>query len=110
MSPIREPVHPADSAAQLIAEVFRRHGHTRRLTRDQIADIAREMGLEPPADRDVMDAIVRAVGEPVRWTDFSQDVATALFDAARTRQPLAVAGTGHMPSVLFVPIVLERSW
>jgi hypothetical protein len=109
MSQIREALQPADYAAELIREVFRRHGHTRRLTPELLAEAATALGLEPPANRDVTTAVRRAVAEPVRWTDSNQAVAAALFEVFHARMPLAVAAEAHLPSILFVPVVLQRA-
>ncbi|WP_435058421.1 hypothetical protein [Streptomyces sp. bgisy060] len=107
MSQLNETHRPADYAAALIREAFRRGGHVPRFTAAQVAAAAQALGLQPPADESVVDAVVGAVTEPVRWEDSNQDVANAVFGAADTLMPFAVAGTPGKPSVLMVPVALE---
>ncbi|WP_098894229.1 hypothetical protein [Streptomyces sp. t99] len=107
MSQLNEALEPADHAARLIREVFRRGGHVPRLTAAQVAAAAQALGMEPPADKDVVDAVIGAVTEPVRWEDGNQDIAEAVFGAADSLMPFAVEGVLGKPTVLMVPVVLE---
>ncbi|MDJ0466094.1 hypothetical protein [Streptomyces sp. H27-C3] len=107
MSQPSEASRPADYAALLIREAFRRGGHVPKLSADQVAAVAQALGLEPPANEDVFDAVVGAVTEPVRWEDCNQDVANAVFGAADSLMPFAVEGAPGKRSVLMVPVVLE---
>jgi hypothetical protein len=107
VSQLNEAHRPADYAARLIREVFRRGGHVPKLTTAQIAAVAQALGLEPPTTDDVVDAVIGAVTEPVRWEDCNQDVANAVFGAADSLMPFAVEGAAGKRSVLMVPVVLE---
>jgi hypothetical protein len=107
VSQLNEAPRPADYAARLIREVFRRGGHVPTLTGAQVAAVAQALGLEPPADKDVVDAVIGAVTEPVRWEDCNQDIAEAVFSATDSLMPFTVEGVLGKPSVLMVPVVLE---
>ncbi|MEV7681432.1 hypothetical protein AB0O64_23200 [Streptomyces sp. NPDC088341] len=107
MSQLNEAPRPTDYAARLIREIFRRGGHVPKLTAAQVAAAAQALDLEPPADKDVVDAVIGAVTEPVRWEDCNQDIADAVFGAADSLMPFAVEGVLGKPSVLMVPVVLE---
>ncbi|MFH8295076.1 hypothetical protein [Streptomyces sp. NPDC018059] len=108
MSQLDETHRPTDYAAALIREAFRRRGYTPRLTATQVADLAQELGLQPPANADVIDAVIGAITEPVRWEDSNQDIANTVFDATEDLLPFAVEGPPGRPSVLMVPVVLEN--
>ncbi|WP_282792968.1 hypothetical protein [Streptomyces sp. CC224B] len=107
MSQLNEIPRPADYAAALIRATFRRGGHVSKLTATQVAATAQVLGLEPPATEDVVDAVIGAITEPVRWEDCNQDVAEALFGAADSLLPFAVEGAPGKPSVLMIPVVLD---
>ncbi|MFJ9239783.1 hypothetical protein ACIRJ3_32950 [Streptomyces anulatus] len=106
MSQLNEARQPADSAAWLIREVFRQGGHVPKLTGAQVAAAAQALGLEPAANEDVVDAVIGAVTEPVRWEDGNQEIAEAVFGAAERLMPFVVEGVLGKPSVLMVPVVL----
>ncbi|MFB7544976.1 MULTISPECIES: hypothetical protein [Streptomyces] len=106
MSQLNEAPRPADHAARLIREVFRHGGHVPEVTADQVVAAAKALDLEPPVGEDVVDAVIRAVTEPVRWEDCNQDIADAVLDAARDLMPFAVEGVLGKPSVVMVPVVL----
>ncbi|MFJ1837953.1 hypothetical protein ACIOJ9_29290 [Streptomyces sp. NPDC088175] len=106
MSQLNESNPPADYVARLILEVFRRSGHVPKLTAAQVAAVAQALDLEPPADQDVVDAVVGAVTEPVRWEDCNQNIAEAVFGAAGRLMPFTVEGVLGKPSVLMVPVVM----
>ncbi|MEU3704808.1 hypothetical protein AB0E82_21270 [Streptomyces anulatus] len=107
MSQLNE-ARPADYAARLIREVFRRGGHVPKLTAAQVAAVAQALGLEPHPGEDVVDAVIGAVTEPVRWEDCNQDIADAVFGAAGRLMPFTVEGVLGKPSVMMVPVVLEN--
>ncbi|PZT71418.1 hypothetical protein [Streptomyces sp. AC1-42T] len=106
MSQLNEAPFPADYAAQLIREVFRRGGRVPGLTTSQVAAVAQALDLKPPVSQDVADAVIGAVTEPVRWEDSNQRIAEAVFGAANNLMPFAVEGALGKPSVLMVPVVL----
>lgn len=108
MSQLDETHRPADYAAALIREAFRRGGYAPKLTAAQVAALAQELGLKPPASEDVVDAVIGAITEPVRWEDSNQDVANTVFGATEDLMPFAVESAPGRPSVLMVPVVLEN--
>ncbi|MFJ2278740.1 hypothetical protein ACIOEZ_31850 [Streptomyces sp. NPDC087866] len=107
MSQLNEASRPVDYAARLIREVFRRGGHVPQVSAAQVVAAAQALGLEPPVGEDVVDAVIGAVTEPVRWEDCNQDIADAVLNAAKDLIPFAVEGVLGKPSVLMVPVVLE---